>query len=99
MSNLAGMNLALSRLDGPKCPPIDIDTFYIGTVDGIKTVAFLQEFYNKWVEKQKEQNKKQKTSESQKKTNMVVKNAQNSGQPQNGKSSESGSKKTKKQTQ
>lgn len=97
MSSLAGMNLALSRLDGPKCPPIDIDTFYIDTVDGVKTVAYLQRFYNEWVEKQKEQNKKQKTAEN--KTNTVVKKEQNSGQPKSGKSSENSSKKSKRTTQ
>lgn len=99
MSNLAGMNLALSRLDSPKLPPIDIDTFYIDTVDGIKTVAFLQEFYNKWVEKQKDQNKQLETTKKPKKTNTVAKNEQNSEQPKNGKSSENSSKKSKRSTQ
>lgn len=70
MANLAGMNLALSRLDGPKCPPIDIDTFYVDTVDGIKTVAFLQEFYNKCVKEQREKaaEKKPTRKRSQKKS-------------------------------
>ena len=97
--SIAKMNLALSRLDGPKCPPIDIDTFYIDTVDGIKTVADLQRFYNEWVEKQKEQNKKQKTVENQKKTNTVAKKEQNSDQLKNGKNSENSSKKSKRTTQ
>ena len=58
MSNLAGMNLALSMLEGPKCPPIDIDTFYVDTADGIKTVSFLLEYYNAQIEKQKKAKEK-----------------------------------------
>ena len=58
MSTLAGMNLALSRLDGPKCPVIDIDTFYIDTKNGIKTVSFLLAFYNEKAETEIKQTSK-----------------------------------------
>lgn len=70
MSNLAGMNLALSRLNNG----VNINTLYVDTIDGKKTVAFLVKFYNECiVEKQKRENKKKEIVKKLDKISKVVK--------------------------
>lgn len=71
MGNLAGMNLALSRLNKPST---DV---YVETIDGLKTITFLVEYYNRCQkEKQNEENKKQEIAKRLEKISTIVKGDQ-----------------------
>lgn len=105
MSNLAGMNLALSRLHSNAKPEYVFDEDYlIETVSGLVTIRTLIDFWNEehkicQNEVQQEANKPQKTTKKTKKTSTDVKTVQNLEPQKPGKNSEKASKKSTKSTQ